>query len=148
MRSTTFSLPDDARRDGAMKPRVSVLRAVEQLGLVQRDGGSHDGQVVTWLADCGMAAAMLRIGPAPPPTGSFRPAPSALNREAAEMPSADATSQVNTIDTPQEVVLRPHGLRHGRWEAPQWAFWTAMGLVLVLALAYGLVRLGYFRRKT
>jgi hypothetical protein len=64
------------------------------------------------------------------------------------MPSADATSQVNTIDTPQEVVLRPHGLRHGRWEAPQWAFWTAMGLVLVLALAYGLVRLGYFRRKT
>jgi hypothetical protein len=54
---------------------------------------------------------------------------------------------------PSEIVIRPTGLRHGRWEAPQWAFWTMGAIVLVFALLYLLVRLGTidlsrFRRKT
>jgi len=58
------------------------------------------------------------------------------------MPSA-----MGTIEAPTEIVIRPHGLRHGKWEAPAWAFWTIGGLIVVLALAYALVRLGYVRKK-
>lgn len=47
---------------------------------------------------------------------------------------------------PTEVVIRPHGLAHGRWEAPPWAFYTAGGLAVVGALAYALVRLLAARR--
>jgi len=54
---------------------------------------------------------------------------------------------MGTIEAPTEIVIRPHGLRHGKWEAPAWAFWTIGGLIVVLALAYALVRLGYVRKK-
>ena len=83
----------------------------------------------------------------PPPSGSFRPAPSALNREAAEVPSASAGLDTTTTEMPRESVIRPTGLRHGRWEAPSWAFWTAGTLVLVLSVVYALTRLGYLSRK-
>jgi hypothetical protein len=90
------------------------------------------------------------VGPAPTPTGSFRSAPATLNREAAELPSASAMpaeASEGSGDRPSEIVIRPTGLRHGKWEAPAWAFWTAGGLVMVCALVYALFRLGYFRRK-
>jgi hypothetical protein len=88
------------------------------------------------------------VVPAAPATGSFRAAPSALNREAADLPaSSSMPASAGTLDGPTEIVIRPHGIRHGRWEAPAWAFWTAGGIVLALALAYALVRLGYIRRK-
>lgn len=52
-----------------------------------------------------------------------------------------------TNEGPTDIVVRPSGLRHGRWEAPQWAFWTMGSLFIVAALVYALYRLGYFRRK-
>jgi hypothetical protein len=60
------------------------------------------------------------------------------------------------VDTgPTEIVIRPTGLRHGKWEAPQWAFWTMGAIVVVLAIVYALIRIGTidsgrigrFRRK-
>jgi len=96
----------------------------------------------------GMACAVGLYSWQAPPTGSFRPAPTTLNREAAELPSASAMPEATApSDGPTEIVTRPTGLRHGRWEAPAWAFWTAGSVVIVLALVYALVRLGYVRRK-
>jgi hypothetical protein len=97
---------------------------------------------------------VLRIPPnaTPSPTGSFRPAPSALNREAADLPALPSASAGNVDTGPTEIVIRPTGLRHGKWEAPQWAFWTMGAIVVLLALVYALIRLGTidparFRRK-
>lgn len=81
---------------------------------------------------------------------AFPAAPTALNRSAADVPMASASTQAMataTTEQPSDIVLRPKGLRHGRWEAPSWAFWTVGGLVVVLALAYALTRLGYFRKR-
>lgn len=86
--------------------------------------------------------------PTPAPPSSFRAAPSALNREAAEVPSAAAADTIAVEEQPREIIIRPTGLRHGKWEAPPWAFWTASALVLGLAIVYALVRLGYLRKKT
>lgn len=50
---------------------------------------------------------------------------------------------------PTETVTRPDpGLARGVWEAPPWAFWTALGLILLAATAYALVRAGVLRRPT
>jgi hypothetical protein len=83
------------------------------------------------------------------PSASVRPleAPSALNRAAADMPSPAATAALDASAGPTEIVVRPSGLRHGRWEAPQWAFWTVGSVVVVLAVVYALARLGYFGKK-
>jgi hypothetical protein len=59
------------------------------------------------------------------------------------MPSAD----VSAVEGPSEIVIRPTGLRHGKWEAPGWAFWTMGAIVVVLAVLYALGRLGYVRKK-
>jgi hypothetical protein len=90
--------------------------------------------------------------PTPSPESSFRAAPSALNREAM---SADpyASAYVNPVDTqPSELVIRPKGLRHGKWEAPAWAFWAVGGAILLFAIVYALGRVGVidvarFRKK-
>ena len=63
------------------------------------------------------------------------------------MPSASASVDTTATEMPREDVIRPTGRRHGRWEAPSWAFWTAGTLVLVLAIAYALMRTGYLTRK-
>lgn len=76
---------------------------------------------------------------------SFPSAPSTLNRSA--MPSPSSSGAVDTAHAPTVVVVRPTGLRHGRWEAPAWAFWTAGALVVVLVAVYALGRLGYLRKK-
>jgi len=63
------------------------------------------------------------------------------------------SSSVGALDTgPTEIVIRPTGLRHGKWEAPQWAFWTMGAIVVALAIVYALIRVGRidvsrFRRK-
>jgi hypothetical protein len=85
---------------------------------------------------------VLRVPPQPPATGSFRPAPSALNREAADLPALPSSSAAAASTGPTEIVIRPTGLRHGKWEAPQWAFWTIGAVVVALAIVYALVRLG------
>lgn len=87
--------------------------------------------------------------PQPVPPASFRAAPSALNREAADMPAASSMPSATVSDAvgPSGIVIRPTGLRHGRWEAPGWAFWTMGALVVVLAIFYALGRLGYIRKK-
>lgn len=99
----------------------------------------------------------MRIPPAPgganaAPPASFRPAPSALNREGADLPASSAMG-MPTDTGPTETVIRPTGLRHGRFEAHEWWFWT-MGVIIVLAaIVYGLVRIGVlnldrYRKKT
>jgi hypothetical protein len=48
---------------------------------------------------------------------------------------------------PTETVSRPDpGLARGVWEAPPWAFWTALAVILVAATAYALVRAGILVR--
>jgi hypothetical protein len=47
-----------------------------------------------------------------------------------------------------ETVTRPDpGLARGKWEAPAWAFWVAMALVLAGASLYVLRRAGVLRLK-
>jgi hypothetical protein len=65
---------------------------------------------------------------------------------ASAMPSAQGSAA--DVEGPTEFVIRPTGLRHGRWEAPSWAFWSAGAIVLVLVAFYALARLGYIRKKT
>jgi hypothetical protein len=54
------------------------------------------------------------------------------------MPESSASAYAG----PTEEVVRPTGLRHGRFEAREWAFWTMGAIVLVAAIFYGLVRVG------
>ncbi len=62
--------------------------------------------------------------------------------------------EMPTDTGPTETVIRPTGLRHGRFEAHEWAFWMMGVLVVVAAVFYGLVRVGlidpnrYRRKKT
>lgn len=47
---------------------------------------------------------------------------------------------------PTETVTRPDpGLARGKWEAPAWAFWLALALVVVGTTAYVLRRMGMLR---
>jgi hypothetical protein len=47
---------------------------------------------------------------------------------------------------PTETVTRPDpGLARGKWEAPAWAFWLALALVVVGSTLYVLRRLGKLR---
>jgi hypothetical protein len=44
---------------------------------------------------------------------------------------------------PTETVSRPDpGIARGRWEAPAWAFWVALAVILAAATLYGLRRFG------
>ncbi len=93
----------------------------------------------------------MHVPPAPAPTSSFRAAPSALNREAADLPEANASASAMAIDNaPTELVVRPKGLRHGKWEAPAWAFWAIGAVVIALAIVYALGRVGviHVKKKT
>ena len=48
-----------------------------------------------------------------------------------------------------EIVTRPEpGLARGRWEAPAWAFWVALAVVLVLAALTVLRRAGLLRLRS
>ena len=98
----------------------------------------------------------VRIPPSPAasgaPTSSVRAAPTALNREGADLPASSAPGM--PVDTgPTETVIRPTGLRHGRFEAHEWVFWTMGAAIVLAAIAYGLVRIGVlnldrYRKKT
>jgi len=79
---------------------------------------------------------------------AFPQAPPTLNRSAADMPVAPSASASASAPEATEIVVRPSGLRHGRWEAPAWAFWTFGALVVVLAGVYALARLGFLRKRT
>jgi hypothetical protein len=47
---------------------------------------------------------------------------------------------------PTETVTRPDpGLARGKWEAPAWAFWLALALLVVGTTLYVLRRLGMLR---
>lgn len=48
---------------------------------------------------------------------------------------------------PTEIVTRPEpGIARGVWEAPAWAFWGALGLLVVVTTLYALQRAGLLRR--
>lgn len=69
-------------------------------------------------------------------------------------PGSSATSTVNDAGAPaapaaSEVVVRPEpGLARGAWEAPPWAFWAALAVIILGATLYLLVRLGIVRLPT
>ncbi|HEX7603744.1 MAG TPA: hypothetical protein VF316_19130 [Polyangiaceae bacterium] len=46
---------------------------------------------------------------------------------------------------PTEIVVRPAGLRHGRWEAPAWAFYAMAGVLVLGAVLTVLFRLRILR---
>lgn len=57
------------------------------------------------------------------------------------MPASSALG-MPTDTGPTETVIRPTGLRHGRFEAHEWAFWMVGAIVVLAAIFYGLVRVG------
>lgn len=64
------------------------------------------------------------------------------------MPSpapSDSVAVAEPAPAPTEIVVRPAGLRHGRWEAPAWAFYVMAGVVVVGALLTLLIRLRVLR---
>jgi len=63
--------------------------------------------------------------------------------QASPRPSASASP----APVATEIVTRPDpGLARGKWEAPAWAFWAMLGVILVGALAYLLRRMGMLSR--
>lgn len=62
-------------------------------------------------------------------------------RPAAATPASAAPLAMETVTRPEP------GLARGRWEAPAWAFWVALALVLLGAAGYLLHRLGYLGRR-
>jgi hypothetical protein len=50
---------------------------------------------------------------------------------------------------PTEIVSRPepHTLARGLWEAPPWAFYASMAVVLLAAILYVIDRAGLLRRR-
>ena len=49
---------------------------------------------------------------------------------------------------PTETVTRPDpGLARGKWEAPAWAFWLALALIVVGTAVYVLRRMGMLRLR-
>lgn len=50
---------------------------------------------------------------------------------------------------PTETVTRPDpGLARGKWEAPAWAFWVMLAVVLIGTALYVLRRMGMLRLKS
>jgi hypothetical protein len=50
---------------------------------------------------------------------------------------------------PTETVTRPDpGLARGKWEAPAWAFWVALAVVVIGTTLYVLRRMGILRLKS
>lgn len=70
-------------------------------------------------------------------------APSALNREAAALPSSSAAPVASVT----EIVERPDGLRRGKWEAQPWVFYSIASIAVVMAVIYALFRVGVIRFK-
>ncbi len=67
---------------------------------------------------------------------------------AAPGPGPSATAPADPAPTPTETVVRPEpGLARGVWEAPPWAFWVALGLVVVVAAGYVAARAGLLKRR-
>ena len=53
-----------------------------------------------------------------------------------------------TMFQPSEAVTRPDpGLARGKWEAPAWAFWVALSLIVALTTLYVLRRMGRLQLK-
>ena len=64
------------------------------------------------------------------------------------MPSpapSDSIVVAEPAPAPTETVVRPGGLRHGRWEAPSWAFYVMAGVIVAVALFTLMVRLRVLR---
>jgi len=64
-----------------------------------------------------------------------------------QVPSRSAPPPPLAAPTATEIVTRPDpGLARGKWEAPGWAFWAVLGIVLVFAGTYVLRRMGLLAR--
>ncbi|HVJ91356.1 MAG TPA: hypothetical protein VM580_16240 [Labilithrix sp.] len=57
-----------------------------------------------------------------------------------------SSAEGSPAPTATEIVTRPEpGLARGKWEAPAWAFWVILALVVLGAAAYFVRRLGVLR---
>jgi hypothetical protein len=67
--------------------------------------------------------------------------------------SAGDASITAAEQKPNEWVTRPTGLRRGVWEGPAWLFGVVAGVLVAVAIAYAIYRIGpkriagAFRRK-
>jgi hypothetical protein len=73
-----------------------------------------------------------------PPPQLLRPAVASASASAAP---AAPTSSVEIIP-----VKQGEGMKRGKWEAPAWAFWAILAVVLVGSTLYLLRRLGLLSR--
>ena len=66
----------------------------------------------------------------------------------AQPSSASGTTAPPPASSATETVTRPEpGLARGKWEAPAWAFWVALAVVVVGTALYVLGRMGIFKRR-
>jgi hypothetical protein len=72
-----------------------------------------------------------------PAPSANAPAPSALNREAATLPSSSAAP----VGSVTEIVERPDGMRRGKWEAPPWFFLVFASVTVLAIIGYGVWRM-------
>ena len=64
-----------------------------------------------------------------------------------KLPMRQPTS-ASAAPTATETVTRPDpGLARGKWEAPAWAFWVALAVVIVGVCLYVAQRMGFLRLK-
>jgi hypothetical protein len=59
-----------------------------------------------------------------------------------------ASSAASAAPTATESVTRPDpGLARGKWEAPAWAFWVALAVIVISVALYVAKRMGLLRLK-
>ena len=69
-------------------------------------------------------------------------------RQPSSAPGTNAPPPAAPHSGASETVTRPDpGLARGRWEAPAWAFWAALAVVVVGTALYVLGRMGMLRRR-
>lgn len=70
-------------------------------------------------------------------------------RQPSLSPELAPSSAPSVAPVATEIVTRPEpGLARGAWEAPAWAFWVMLAVVILGAAAYVLHRLGILRVRT
>ncbi|MBX3227193.1 MAG: hypothetical protein KIT84_35345 [Labilithrix sp.] len=66
---------------------------------------------------------------------------------AMQVAAASSAPPPPAAPTATELVTRPEaGIARGKWEAPAWAFWAMLGVILVFSGGYVLRRMGFFAR--
>jgi len=68
--------------------------------------------------------------------------------QATSAPPASSVQEPAARDGTETVTRPEPGLARGKWEAPAWAFWAALAVVLVGSTLYVLRRMGMLNVRT